>query len=65
MNLQRLCNPQEDIYRGHPIATLDLPHIDGVNINLFGQFFLRQTGRFAVFADAGTQQFAIFLGDHD
>ena len=65
MNFQRPRQPQKDIHGGHPEATLNLPHIDRVNVNPLGQLFLRQAGQLAEFTDAITQKFSISFCNHD
>lgn len=65
MHFQGSCNPQQDIHGRHPETALYLTHIDGIDANPLGQFFLRQTGQVAVFANTATQQFAFSFCDHD
>jgi hypothetical protein len=65
MHFQRPRNPQKDIHRRHPKTALNLPHINGIDVNPLGQFFLRQTSQLAVFANTATQELAIFFGNHD
>lgn len=65
MHFQHPCDSQQNIHCRHSETALDLPHVNGVDVNPFGQFFLRQTSELAVFANTAAQELAIFFGDHD
>jgi hypothetical protein len=65
MNFQGTSNSQQNINCCDFIAALNLPHVYGVNVNSFGQFFLSQTSRFSIFPNTISQKFSIFFCDHD
>lgn len=64
-NFQRFCYPQKDINRRNSKASFNLAHINRIYVNLFRQFFLRQTRILSVFADTFAEKFSIFFCDHD
>ena len=64
-HLQRLGNSQQNIHRWHSKTALDLPHVNWIDVNPFGQLFLCQDGQLPVFADAFAKTFTIFFCDHN
>lgn len=64
-NFQRLRYTQENIHCWHPKAAFNLAHINGIDINSFGELFLSQSGNFPIFADAIAEMFSVFFCDHN
>ena len=65
MNFQSSRNPQQNIHRRHSKTTLDLPHINRIDVNPFSQLFLGESCQLAILANTAAKQLAIFLRNHD
>jgi hypothetical protein len=63
-HFQRPRDTQKDINCWHPEATLNLAHVNGINVNSFSQLFLSQGREFPIFTDAFTEMFSVFFCDH-
>ena len=65
MHFQRPGNTQKDINCRNTESSFNLAHINGIDINSFGELFLSQSGNFPIFADAIAEMFSVFFCDHN